>query len=87
MAREHGDTTPYGDSPLATSSFRVYHLRRMSNAIVVAASRAIERYPPSCEKQWGYSSKTVKTVCFQPRFKNSAKTLKNSGRGGSRLGR
>ena len=44
MAREHGDTNPYGDSPLATSSFRVYHARRISNAIVVADSRAIERY-------------------------------------------
>ena len=44
LAREHGDTTPYGDSPLATSSFRVYHARRMSNAIVVADSRAVERY-------------------------------------------
>ena len=44
LAREHGDTTPYGDSPLATSSFRVYHVRRMSNAIVVPDSRAIERY-------------------------------------------
>ena len=42
-AREHGDTTPYGDSPLATSSFRVYHARRMSNAIIVADSRAVER--------------------------------------------
>ncbi len=38
------DTTPYGDSPLATSSFRVYHARRMSNAIIVADSRAVERY-------------------------------------------
>ena len=37
-------TTPYGDSPLATSSFRVFHARRMSNAIIVADSRAVERY-------------------------------------------
>ena len=44
LARDNGDTTPYGDSPLATSSFRVYHARRMSNAIVVADSRAVERY-------------------------------------------
>ena len=44
MAREHGDSTSYGDSSLATSSFRVYHARRMSNAIVVADSRAVERY-------------------------------------------
>ena len=44
LAREHGDTTPYSDSPLATSSFRVYHARRMSNAIIVADSRAVERY-------------------------------------------
>ena len=43
LASEHGDTTPYGDSPLATSSFRVYHARRMSNAIIVADSRAVER--------------------------------------------
>ena len=47
LASEHGHTTPYGDSPLATSSFRVYHIyhaRRMSNAIIVADSRAVERY-------------------------------------------
>ena len=44
LARDNGDTTPYGDSPLATSSFRVFHARRMSNAIVVADSRAVERY-------------------------------------------
>ena len=44
LARDNGDTTPYGDSPLATSSFRVYHARRMSNAIIVADSRAVERY-------------------------------------------
>ncbi len=44
LAREHGDGTPSGESPLATSSFRVYHGRRMSNAIVVADSRVIEHY-------------------------------------------
>ena len=42
LAREHGDSTPYSDSPLATSSFCVYHGRRMSNAIVVNDARAIE---------------------------------------------
>ena len=44
LARDNGDTTPYGDPPLATSSFRVFHARRMSNAIIVADSRAVERY-------------------------------------------
>ena len=29
----------------------------------------------------------MKTVCFQPRFKNSAKTVKNSGRGGPQRSR
>ncbi len=46
LAREDGDGTTYGDSPLATSSFRVYHARRMSKAIVVADSRAIDRALP-----------------------------------------
>ena len=36
LAREHGENTPYSDSPLATSSFCVYHGRRMSNAMIVA---------------------------------------------------
>ncbi len=37
-------THTHGDSPLATSSFRVFHARRMSNAIIVADRRAVERY-------------------------------------------
>ncbi len=81
LAREHGDATPNGDSPLLAltqkfamslpemwvranapgdlPSFRVYHGRRMSNAIVVADSQPKQAREPHSLSQAERGSRTL----------------------------